>query len=69
MFELSAIATKTPLPNVIETQEIALGSVRCVHVIPSGEVAATLDAALAIAAKTPLPNVTASKNADTGIDR
>lgn len=51
---LYAMATKTPLPKVIDIQVDDDGKVRVVQVIPSGEVAAMVDP-WAIATKTPLP--------------
>ena len=57
----TATVTKTPFPNVTEDQVVLVGSVLCVQVIPSGDVAAVLDRS-ANATKTPFPNATACQS-------
>jgi len=57
MAELDATATKVDAPKVTENQVALAGSVRCVQVMPSGEVAAMVDGPLATATKVPPPKV------------
>jgi len=55
---LYATATNRPFPKVTAFQFAALGKVRAVHVMPSGDVAAALVASSATATKTPFPKAT-----------
>jgi len=55
--ELSAIATKTPLPKVTAIQNVEAEIVLAVQVMPSGDVAAAVEL-YATATNTPLPKVT-----------
>ena len=57
--ELSAIATKTPLPKVTAIQNVEAERVLAVHVMPSVDVAAAVEL-YAIATKTPFPKVTSN---------
>jgi len=57
MVEVLAIAAKVPEPKVTSTQAALTGSVRCVQVIPSGEVAAIAEFS-ATATKVEAPKVT-----------
>ncbi len=58
-------ATNRPLPKATLAQ-LPDGSVLCVHVMPSVDVAATVDVVVVVATKTPLPKATATQFAATG---
>ena len=60
-----ATATKVDAPKVTERQVALTGSVRCVQVMPSAEVAA-MEELCATATKVPPPKVTARQLALTG---
>jgi len=57
MVELCATATKVEPPKVTEYQLVLVGSVRCVQVMPSAEVAA-MEELCATATKVEPPKVT-----------
>jgi len=57
MEELLATATKVEPPKVTDRQRVLTGSVRCVQVMPSAEVAA-LSVLCATATKVDAPKVT-----------
>ena len=65
MAELSATATKVEPPKVTERQLALTGSVRCVQVMPSADVAA-MEELVATATNTPAPKVTKRQLALTG---
>ena len=66
MEEPLATATNVDAPKVTENQVALAGSVRCVQVMPSGEVAAMVDGPLATATKVEPPKVTERQVALTG---
>ena len=57
MVEFSLTATKVEAPKVTEYQPVPVGSVRCVQVMPSAEVAA-MEEPYATATKVEPPKVT-----------
>ena len=65
MVEFSATATKVDAPKVTERQLALTGSVRCVQVMPSAEVAAMVEL-ITTATKVDAPKVTDSQLELTG---
>ena len=65
MEELCATATKVEPPKVTDCQPVLVGSVRCVQVMPSADVAA-MEELSATATKVDAPKVTERQSVLTG---